>query len=158
MGGTAAIALMLVATLPAAAAAADKPAATAPTVEDLFRQFGLFGTWAVDCKRSAGSDNPHVSDVLTSPGVVLERHDLGADRVINRYSVLSAARLSKTQVSLQVIFRPGGEGEERQRLVLVVRDGTRRTMFNQVDDGPVRVKDGVALKFGLRTPLLRKCE
>jgi ribosomal protein S28E/S33 len=89
---------------------------------------------------------------------VLERHDLGADRVINRYSVLSAARLSKTQVSLQVIFRPGGEGEERQRLVLVVRDGTRRTMFNQVDDGPVRVKDGVALKFGLRTPLLRKCE
>jgi ribosomal protein S28E/S33 len=39
-----------------------------------------------------------------------------------------------------------------------VRDGTRRTLFNRSVDGPVRVKDGVALKFGLKTPLLRKCE
>jgi hypothetical protein len=151
----AAIALMLVAAPPAAAASTG---AEAPSTAEVFRAFGLFGNWAVDCARPAAPDNPHVSDAMPSPGVVIERHDLGPANVVNRYSVVSAEPLSKTQVSLQVIFRPGGEGQERQRLVLVVRDGTRRTMFNQVADGPVRVKDGVAVKFGLRTPLLRKCE
>jgi hypothetical protein len=30
-------------------------------------------------------------------------------------------------------------------------------MFNQPEDGEVRVKDGIALAHGTRTPLLRKC-
>jgi len=30
-------------------------------------------------------------------------------------------------------------------------------MFNQPDGGEVRVKDGVALAHGVRTPVLRKC-
>jgi hypothetical protein len=132
------IALMLVAAWPTAAHA-GKP----PSTEAVFRQFGLFGNWAVDCARPAAPDNLHVSDTMPSPGVVLERHDLGADRAVNRYRILSATRLSKTQVSLLVLLQPGNGGEERQRLVMMVRDGTRRTLFNRSVDGPVRVKDGV---------------
>lgn len=157
MGWMAAIALMLAAVLPVAAAS-NATAAKAPSTAEVLRQFGLFGNWAVNCQRPAAADNPHVSDRVLSPGVIMERQDLGPDNVVNRYSVLSAKSLSKTEVSLQVLFQPGGKGDERQRLVLVVRDGTRRTMFNQVADGPVQVKDGVALKFGVRTPLLTKCE
>ena len=97
----------------------------------MFRQFGLLGTWAVDCARPAALDNPHVSDVLVSPGEVMERHDLGPDSEVNQYSILAAERLSKTRVGLRVIFRPGQEGEQRQRLEMAVRDGTRRTLFNQ---------------------------
>jgi hypothetical protein len=148
-----AIALALLALLPAAAAAAEPS-----SIEAVFHQFGLFGDWAVDCKRPAALDNPHISDAVLSPGVVLEREDFGANNRMNRYSVLAADALSKTEASLLVIFDPGGEHEQRQRLVLVMHGGTRRTMFNQVVDGPVRVKDGVAVKFGLPTPLLRKCE
>jgi hypothetical protein len=48
--------------------------------------------------------------------------------------------------------------EERQKLVFLVRDNTRRTMFNEGDGGTVRVKDGIALARGSKTPLLRKCE
>ena len=44
-----------------------------------------------------------------------------------------------------MIFQPGTEVEERQKLVFRVRDNTRRTMFNQPADGPVRVKDGIVL-------------
>jgi hypothetical protein len=144
---------MLLAAWPVAAHAGEPP-----STEAVFRQFALLGTWAVDCKRPAAPDNPHISDTVLSPGVVLERHDLGPDNEVNRYSVLSAEPLSKTQVALQVLFQPGGANEQRQRLVLVVRDGTRRTMFNQAVDGPVAVKDGVAVRFGLPTPLLRKCK
>ena len=70
------------------------PAAAAPSVEDLFQQFGLFGNWAADCKQPATPANPHVSITMPSPGLVLEDHDLGADFAVNRYSVLSAERVS----------------------------------------------------------------
>jgi hypothetical protein len=56
-----------------------------------------------------------------------------------------------------VIFQPGTEAEERQKLVFAVREKTRRTMFNQTDGGSVRVRDGIALARGSKTPLLHKC-
>jgi hypothetical protein len=133
-------------------------AAESPTVEELFREFGLFGMWASDCKQPATLGNPHVSIFMPSPGLVLEDHDIGAEFARNRYSVLSAERVSETRLSVDVIFQPGTPDEERQRLEFQIQDGTRRTMFNQPDGGPVRVKDGIALAHGSMTPMLMKCE
>ena len=135
-------------------AAADTPL----SVEQLFREFGLFGTWATNCKGPATPANPRVTISLPTAGVVLEDHDLGADYARNRYSVLTAQRTAAERLSVDVIFQPGGAGEERQKLEFLVRGGTRRTMFNQSDGGPVRVKGGIALARGSKTPLLRKCE
>jgi hypothetical protein len=132
--------------------------ANADSVDQLFEQFGLFGSWAPDCSRPATPSNPHVSITTPSSGLVLEDHNLGPDFSVNRYSVLSAERVSATGISVEVIFQPGTEVEERQKLVFSVRDNTRRTMFNQGDGGTVRVKDGIALARGSKTPLLRKCE
>ena len=139
-------------------ATAVPAAAQAAPVDVLFQQFGLFGTWALDCGRTASPANPHVSITTPSPGLVVENHDLGRDYAVNHYSVLSAERLSDDRLSVQVIFQPGTETEERQKLVFLVRDRTRRTMFNQPAGGAVRVKDGVALAHGSKTPVLRKCE
>jgi hypothetical protein len=134
------------------------PAAAAPSIEELFNEFGLFGNWAADCKLAATPANPHVGITMPSAGLVLEDHNLGADFAVNHYSVLSATRISAELLSVNVIFQPGTEVEERQTLVFLVRQGTRRTMFNQPDGGAVRVKDGIALARGTRTPLLKKCE
>jgi hypothetical protein len=139
-------------------ATAVPAAAQAAPVDVLFQQFGLFGTWALDCGRTASPANPHVSITTPSPGLVVENHDLGRDYAVNHYSVLSAERLSDDRLSVEVIFQPGTETEERQKLVFLVRDRTRRTMFNQPADGAVRVKDGVALAHGSKTPVLRKCD
>jgi hypothetical protein len=139
-----------------AASAAAIPAKPPP--EQVFKEFGLFGTWASDCSAEPSPANPHVIISQPAPGVILEDNDLGPNNVVNRYSVLAAEKLSNTRVSLHVIFQPGKEDEERQTLVWAVRDGTLRTLFNQPKDGPVRVKDGVAVKFGIETPLLRKCK
>ncbi len=138
------------------AALAIMPAA-APSVENLFQEFDLFGNWAADCKQPATPANPHVGITMPSPGLVLEEHDLGADFARNRYSVLSAEKLSATSLSVAVIFQPGAQGEERQTLVFQIRKATRRTMFNQPAGGAVRVKDGIALARGSKTPVLRKC-
>ena len=141
----------------AAATAMPAAAQTAP-VDALFQQFGLFGTWAADCRQPASPANPHVSVTAPSPGLVLEDLDLGANYAINRYSILSAERLSAEQLSVAVIFQPGSETEEREKLIFLVRDRTRRTMFNQPEGGAVRVKDGVVLSRGSKTPVLNKCE
>jgi hypothetical protein len=134
------------------AAAAEPP----PTV-DVFQQFGLFGTWAVDCGRPASPQNPYVSDILQDTDAVVEEHHLGPSYVVNRYRVRSATRLSATQVAVEVIFQPASEVAQRQKLIMRVRDGQRRTLFNQPQGGEVRVRDGVVLAAGVKTPTLRKC-
>ena len=139
----------------AAATAMPAVAQTVP-VEVLFQQFGLFGTWAADCQQPASAANPHVSITALSPGLVSESHDLGPDYTINRYSMVTAERLSVEQLAVAVIFQPGTETEERQNLVFRVREGTRRTLFNQPDGGAVRVKDGIALAHHVKTRVLRK--
>jgi hypothetical protein len=148
------VAVLLAFVLTALPAAAGE----GPPPEQLFQQFGLFGTWASNCEAPASPANPHVKISEPAPGVILEDHDLGPDNVVNRYSVLSAERLSNTRLSVLVLFQPGTENQERQHLVFAIRDHTRRTVFNQAEGGPVRVKDGIALWNGSETPLLRKCE
>ena len=146
------VALVLAAVMSAAADAQPL------TTEEIFHQFGLFGTWAVNCKREASPDNPRVTIYTPSPGLILEDHDLGSDNAVNRYSILSAEKLSEMRLSVQVIFQPGKDTEERQKLVWAVHDGTLRTLFNQPQDGPVRVQDGLAVAYGVQTPLLKKCD
>ena len=97
----------LIATLPAAA--------TAPLVEDTFQQFALFGNWAADCKREASPANPHVSITMPSSGLVLEDHNVGSQFAVNRYSVLSATRISPTRLSIDVIFKPGDPARNARR-------------------------------------------
>jgi hypothetical protein len=138
--------------------AAALPAAATSSIDELFHRLGLFGTWAGNCAAPASPANPHVTIHAIAPGIILEDHDLGPDNEVNRYSILSAEQLSANQIALQVIFQPGKEDEERQKLVWSVRDGTLRTLFNQPQGGPVRVKDGVAVGYGVATPVLRKCE
>ena len=48
--------------------------------------------------------------------------------------------------------------EDREQLIFLVRGRTRRTMFNQPDGREVRVKDGIALPGGSKTPVLKKCD
>ena len=95
---------------------------------------------------------------MLTAGVVIEDHDLGADYALNRYSVLAAQRITAERLAVDVIFQPGTADEEHHKLEFLVHEGTRRTMFYQSDGGPVRVKGGIALAAGRKTPLLRKCE
>ena len=150
--------MRLVAIFVLVASFAARDGASGASVDELFQQFGLFGTWAADCGQSATPANPRVSIITPSAGLVLEDHNLGPDFAVNRYSILSAEKISANSLSVDVIFQPGTEVEERQKLVFAVRDNTRRTIFNQTDGGAVRVKDGIALARGTKMPLLRKCE
>lgn len=133
------------------------PATAQNETEALFRQFALFGTWAPNCAEPASPHNLHVTVSMQS-GQIVESHDIGVAGVVNHYRIVSARRLSATTLEVEVVFQPGTDLAEQQRLEWLVGDGTRRTMFNQPRRGRPVVKDGVALAFGLQTPVLRKCE
>ena len=150
--------MRLIAVIGVLALVALSDIAIAASTEEVFQEFVLFGSWATDCGSPATPGNPHVSVTTPGAGLVLEDHDLGPDFAVNRYSVLSAEQVSRTSVSVQVIFQPGTEAEERQKLVFAINNDTRRTVFNQSASGAIRVKDGVAVARGSKTPLLRKCE
>jgi hypothetical protein len=134
------------------------PAAASPSTEEVFRAFELFGSWSDNCAQPASPEHPRVTILTPSPGLVIETHELGAEYETNRYSVLSAERISATRLRVDVIFRPGTPNEERQKLEFLMRNGTRRTMFNQPPGGAVQVKNGVAVAVGVKTPVLKKCE
>ena len=147
-----------------AASVAGPDVATTPplpeadgAVETLYRDVGMFGTWAADCGRPASLDNPHVSVSTPGAGLVLENNDVGPRYDANRYSVLSARRLPAHRLEVSVIFRPGAAGEERQTLVIELRNGKRRTLFNRVEGGDIRVRHGIVLSRGIKTPVLWKC-
>ena len=119
--------------------------ATDPAVVELLQSHELFGTFAADCSQEPG-------------GMVIEAHDVGLKYTNNLYSVRAARRVAADRLELKVVFVPGTQAEQYQTMELIVGKGTRRTMFNRVDNGPVRVQRGVALANGSRTPLLKKCD
>ncbi len=130
------------------------------TAEPVFRDFNLLGDWAVACDQPASPANPHVNVSAPGGGLIVESHDLGTDFAANLYHVVAARRIDRRDVEVRALFRPGTEDEEGQNLVL--RAGkekgtdTRRTMFNRGEDG-VRVKDGVAVRSGAKTAVLKRC-
>jgi hypothetical protein len=143
--------------LPEPPTATVEAIATEAGVVDLLRAFKLFGTFAADCGRPAAPGNPHVSVTQESPDLVIETHFVGDQYAANHYSVRSARRLAANRLEIKVVFVPGTQAEQFQTLEIVVGKGTRRTVFNRVDDGEVRVRRGVAVANGKKTPLLRKC-
>lgn len=133
-------------------------AAMAGSANELFGQFDLYGTWAVQCDQPASPMNPHVTIAAVSAGVLTENHDTGPSFQVNSYLIATAERLDAHRLSVHAVFRPGRAEEERQTIVWQIEDATRRTMFNQSDGGKIWVKDGVALSNGANTPLLKKCK
>jgi hypothetical protein len=127
------------------------------TLQELFKQLDLFGAWASDCARAASPANPHVSITEPSEGVVVETHDIGPGYDANQYSVLSAQQMPGDRLQVDMLFQPGSQVEERQTLVFLIKGGTRRTLLNQPQGGEPRVKDGVVVGPGVKTPTLKKC-
>ena len=127
-------------------------------VSALFKDYGLFGIWAVDCAAEPSPENPHVTVNESEPGRVTEWHDLGPRYGTNTYRMLDARRISATRIGIEALFQPDSEAEQRQALEFSVRDHTRRTILVRIEGGAVRVKNGIVTGRGVQTPRLKKCE
>lgn len=133
-------------------------AAREPSVAKVFEQFGLFGTWAIDCERKPSPDNPRVTVFRPSgAGPVTEKDDAGPGTYVNRYTIVSARPLTDNTVRVEVRYRVGKRQTQLQEQIWFVRAGNWRTLFNKPKGESARVKDGVVVGSGAETPVLHKC-
>lgn len=126
------------------------------SVTELLRQFDLLGNWAVNCGLAAAPDNPHVAVLSPVSGPAIEIHDLGPELEPNRYVIASVSRASIDVLSLKALVWPGTSEQQIDDLVLVVGEGTRRTISNRPEGRTLSVRAGIN-QNGKETPLLHKC-
>ncbi len=134
------------------AAARERP------IAKIFEQFGLFGTWAINCERKPSVDNPRVTVVKPrGRGPVIEKDDAGPGTYANRYTIVSATPLTADTVEVNVLYRIGKEHTQAQKQIWFVRAGNWRTLFNKPKGDSARVKNGIVVGSGAETPVLHKC-
>lgn len=130
-----------------------------PSVTKLFDEFGLFGTWATDCNRAPAVDNPYATVIRpTGTGPVIEKDDAGPSAYVNRYTIVSAKRLTADTLSVTTVYRVGKQEKQVQDQIWFVRDGSWRTLFNQPKGETALVKDGNVVGSGIKTPILHRCD
>jgi len=130
-----------------------------PSVAELFSQFGLFGIWAINCDSEPAIDNPRATLLRPPPsGPVVENDDTGPGTYVNHYIIIAARRLGDDTLSVKVLYRTGPGHQQLQDQVWRVRDNGWRTLFNKPKGEPARVKDGIVVGSGGKTPVLHRCD
>ncbi|HEU4661569.1 MAG TPA: hypothetical protein VFS63_13000 [Pseudolabrys sp.] len=134
-------------------------AAQKSPVTKVFEEFGLFGTWAADCTRAPAVDNAYATVIRPAgSGPVIEKDDAGPAAYVNRYTIVSAKRLSDDTLSVRTVYRVGSQEKQIQDQIWFVRDDRWRTLFNQPKGAAALVKDGNVVGSGIKTPILHRCD
>lgn len=118
------------------------------------QQWGLIGTWAIDCRLPAGRSNDHLSYLIEPTGGVRHHRNFGDAQDVNDVQALRL--LPDGSIEVTVHFR--AFGQTRAWTIAKGRDGRSRTMSNHrvgTDDWSVR--DGVLVHSGRPTQWLTRC-
>jgi hypothetical protein len=129
--------------------------ASAETVAQTVRKWGLIGTWSRDCSVAPGKDSLAVlSYAVAANDQVVHRRDFGS--VQDENPVVTAEVLADGMLDLRVFF-PGFK-QTREYGLMRQPDGTVRTMYNHDQKDEYSIKDGKFSANGNPTPELHKCK
>lgn len=133
----------------AAAALADE----SPVLGTL-RQFGLFGTWAMDCAHPARADNEYSIYAISASGEATLSYSRGGPYRDIVYVIRTAERLAPDRIALQVLHTP-----ERIPVDLVLRKevGLLQVWSSHTLDGRMLVTGGVITGNGKASPRFQRC-
>jgi hypothetical protein len=136
---------LLASILSSAGTAAERIAA------DVAEQWGLVGSWAVDCQRSPGRENPHYSYVRQG-ATLMVRRDLGDSKDENK--VTSAAITDDGGIELVTDFKSISKVITSR----YARDNANqfRAMSNKDEKNFYGALDG-KLRSGAPTPIMSRC-
>lgn len=125
-------------------------------VADAVRQWGLFGTWSVDCSRQPGGNHIHIRYVEWMGGKVMTERDYGDAKRNDSNEVINATINADGSLTLVVDFQSLG-GQIRTFAVMRDRPDRLRAVWNHGPDGVYSVKDGRFTGNGAETPWQYKC-
>ena len=78
--------------------------ASAQSPASAVKEFGLFGTWADDCRANPGPANQYASFSITSRGTIQLRNDFGPDYGDMVYRIVDAKRIGQFRISLRQLL------------------------------------------------------
>ena len=128
--------------------------ASAETVAQTTRDWGLIGSWSRDCSLKPGRNQDTLLTYETmGDGRVVHRRDFGDTTDENE--VVGAEVSGDSMLNLRVFF-PNFK-QTREYGLMKQPDGTLRTMYNHDQKDEYSIRDGKFIANGNQTPVLHKC-
>ncbi|MCG2667223.1 hypothetical protein ACFPFP_09730 [Bradyrhizobium sp. GCM10023182] len=128
--------------------------AGAETLAATVEQWGLLGSWAVDCAVRPDRDKGAVLTYeIRGDGRVMYRRDFGDAKDENE--VVSATVNAEGLLNLMVYFPT--LHQTRQFGLLLAKDGSLRAIYNRSERGEYTIRDGKYVKTGAPTLPQQRC-
>lgn len=129
--------------------------AGAETLAATVEQWGLLGSWAVDCAAKPDRDKGALLTYeIRKDGRVMYRRNFGDARDENE--VVSATVNAEGVLNVMVYF-PSLQ-QTREFGLLLAEDGTLRAIYNRSERGVYTIKDGKYVATGAPTPPQQRCD
>ena len=135
------------------AALAASGAGHAETAANVAAQWGLLGSWRIDCTAPPSVDNFNETYVVRGGKLYLDRVDSGG---AGSEPVLAAKIRPDNSIAIFIRFESAAQTREND----VIRDGDRkRVMSNsRINSQDYSVRNGVLVASGKPTPWMNHCE
>lgn len=118
-------------------------------------QWGLLGSWAVDCALRPDRDKGAVLTYeVRADGRVMYRRNFGDAR--DESEVVSATVNAEGLLNVMVYFP--SLHQTREFGLLLQKDGGLRAIYNRSEHGEYTIRDGKYVKTGEATPAQRRCD
>ncbi len=136
----------------AVAALTCSTAAGAADIPETLSQWGLLGTWALDCQSQPSRNDVHETWVRRGGEVFLERN--GGD-FQDSNKVLDASIAPDGLLEMQIEFK--GFSQTRVNVITKRPDGRKRAITNHDMRGTYTVRDGKFTGHDRETPWMTRC-
>ncbi|KAB2919524.1 MAG: hypothetical protein F9K29_05575 [Hyphomicrobiaceae bacterium] len=134
--------------------AAPSGVARAATTAETLAQWGLLGTWALDCSQPASSGNGYLTYLATSGGKVVHRREFGSRRDSNDVLEATIGR----DGTLELVIHFSALAQTRKFVLMKGPDGRVRAMANSTVEGTeYTVRDGRFTSNNQPTPWQVRC-
>jgi hypothetical protein len=131
------------------------PAAAAETLAATVEQWGLLGSWAVDCAARPDRDKGALLTYeIREDGRVMYRRNFGEAKDENE--VVSATVDAEGLLNVMVYFP--SLHQMREFGLLLMKDGNLRAIYNRGERGEYTIRDGKYVATGAPTPTQRRCD
>ncbi|MHC2621438.1 hypothetical protein ACVIW2_003470 [Bradyrhizobium huanghuaihaiense] len=131
------------------------PLARADTLAATVEQWGLLGSWAVDCAVRPDRDKGALLTYeIRTDGRVMYRRNFGDARDENE--VVSATVNAEGVLTVMVYFP--SLHQAREFGLLLDKDGSLRAIYNRSERGEYTIRDGKYVATGVPTPVQQRCD
>ena len=131
------------------------PSARADTLAATVEQWGLLGSWAVDCAARPDRDKGALLTYeIRKDGRVMYRRNFGDAR--DESEVVSATVNAEGVLNVMVYF-PSLK-QTREFGLLLSKQGSLRAIYNRSERGEYTIRDGKYVATGAPTPPQQRCD